>query len=584
MEVRILLSAMVLDVDSLPWIDVDQVPTDEVTDQSGLEFTKDGSAVSDSSDEVIAWDPLSWDSSDCFMYCMIDPMFTQDPSEIPVDGEVFEDNGVPIEVWNPSWAYRTLTAFVGAADEQLVVDPDVVDSYVGWDDGFGSGVAPYGFVPELMTCDFALNDFDGNGVMDDIAIEVPPPDSPDDFVLYPYDFAVDWGADGLGCGMAPDGFVVGETVTDSFDGEGVPVDFWMYSMNVLPLDASSEFIDTIGTDADGNAVESEIGPVRYLGGPTYRGGDQVVDEVSDDFVMYPFDFVNELGQDGSEIVDDNGLPVEGWDPSWAYRTLTMTVGEGEEPLAEEPFSGWEDGLGCGVAPEGFVVGETVTDEFAGEEVPVEFVMYQLDPLSMEENSEIVDTTVTDADGNPVESEIGPVRYLGGPVYRGGDEIVDEMSDDFVVYPFDPLPIEDNGEVVDGGEVSPHVIFYSFNSAAGGGAAEGEADQLAVDTTSVLDMVTVTWNSGNEVDPRGLAQLFAATNQTASGNQSTGLVSGTNGFVATSTGVSGEFDLDRSTSENADDSSIATSLSSELSDSTIDGVFVHFDSLFDSEWS
>ncbi len=274
MEVRILLSATVMDADSSPLADVDWTPTDGVADQEGLEVTKDDAAFIDGNDNDA---PIKGVADDAL--------------GIPVDGELPEENGLPTEGWDPSWAYRTLTVFVSEGDEQ-VVEPD----FVGWEDGLGCGIAPDGFV----SGDLALDDFNGGG-QPDIAMEVPRPESPDDFLLYPFDFVIEFGADGLGCGVAPDGFVPGDMTSNDFGGDGEPVDFVMYAFDPLPLDENPEIVDGMGTDADGNADEFDIGPVRYLGGPEYRGGNEGIYVVSDDFVLNPNDplFI----EDGGEIID-----------------------------------------------------------------------------------------------------------------------------------------------------------------------------------------------------------------------------------------------------------------------------------------
>jgi hypothetical protein len=73
------------------------------------------------------------------------------------------------------------------------------------------------------------------------------------------------------------------------------------------------------------------------------------------------------------IASEDTPPVDGWDPSWLYRTVGAPVDRptgleshpdefvmnADDPLPLDQLG--EDGLGCGVAPEGFVEGDVPVD-------------------------------------------------------------------------------------------------------------------------------------------------------------------------------------------------------------------------------
>ena len=123
-------------------------------------------------------------------------------------------------------------------------------------------------------------------------------------------------------------------------------------------------------------------------------------------------------------------------------------------------------MGCGVAPDGFVPGDVPSNDFDGDGLPDDFVMYPFDPLPLK-----------DGLGEPVD-----VIYFGGMNLEPEDgEVavnVDEPAsypNDEVYYTFDPKTLDDaSGEpvdVVEDGELvpirtlessdfDPSVIFYT----------------------------------------------------------------------------------------------------------------------------
>ena len=401
--------------------------------------------------------------------------------------------------------------------------------------------------------------------------------------------------------------------------------------------------------------------------------------------------IDDITADALGIPVDDGVAVitEGWDPSWAYRSLTMSVGEGDASIAVEPFAGWEegldgiaphgsvlvdcatsdfsadgmpvdaamvvpvpdspdgfdpmlpflfgedslgggvvsdglvlgemptgdfnadgvpvdvamgmsgsdspdgfdpllpfvfgeDGLGCGIAPDGFVPDDGATGDFNTDGVPVDFVVNHFGLLSPGMQSEADDATESNVDGNPDEFDIGPVRYLGGPVYRGGNESIDEVSNDFVLNLNDPLAIEVGGEVVDGEADSPNVIFYSFNAAAGAGS---DAAPPEVDPATVSENVDTSILSGNNAGPSdltGTGLLLADANQTIRVALPTNDPNGNDvGLIPNPTEVSGESDVDPLTQETSADSYVATSLPEGLADTAVVDVAAHVDSRVDA---
>ena len=186
---------------------------------------------------------------------------------------------------------------------------------------------------------------------------------------------------------------------------------------------------------------------------------------------------------GEEVNFEDAPPIEGWDPSWLYRTLTSVEGDGSQEIIVDEGTGWEDGLGCGVAPDGFVPGDLAPNDFDGDGVPDEFEMYAFDPLPVDEYQDV-----------PVD-----VIYFGGLYFEPVDgEVAVEVDKpaadpgDEVEYLFDQVELEDvSGEpvdVVEDGELvpirtiessdfDPAVIFYS--AAAGGGELQRTNDDGGV---------------------------------------------------------------------------------------------------------
>ncbi len=201
--------------------------------------------------------------------------------------------------------------------------------------------------------------------------------------------------------------------------------------------------------------------------------------------------------DGEEVTIDDSViyenlpPVEGWDPSWVYRTLTPGEGDGSEEIIVDEGTGPEDGLGCGVSPDGFVPGDLAPNDFDGEVVPEPLeddpgkpvdviimncgvfepgdeIIYMLDPMEL-----------GDISGGPVKvvsGDDGGLEPVDGEVAVEVEEPAsDPNENEEVHYALDPLPLDDaSGEPVDvvaDGELIPihtlessdfdsSVIFYT----------------------------------------------------------------------------------------------------------------------------
>ncbi|MBC7966942.1 MAG: hypothetical protein H7Z17_13570 [Fuerstia sp.] len=158
----------------------------------------------------------------------------------------------------------------------------------------------------------------------------------------------------------------------------------------------------------------------------------------------------EKGVVDDSVVDQNLPPVEGWDPSWLYRTLTPGEGDGSEEIIVDQGTGWEDGLGCGVSPDGFVPGDVPSNDFDGNEMPDDFVINAFDPLPLEDDP-----------GKPVDFIIdndGVLEPVDGEVAVEVDAPLSDPNQEEVHYAFDPLPLDDVvGEpidVVEDGELIP----------------------------------------------------------------------------------------------------------------------------------
>lgn len=114
--------------------------------------------------------------------------------------------------------------------------------------------------------------------------------------------------------------------------------------------------------------------------------------------------------DGEKLLVEDELsfedtpPIDGWDPSWLYRTLTSVASDGSEEIIIDQGTGWEDGLGFGVASDGFVPGDLTPNNLDGDGVPDDFVKSAVDPLPLDEVS-----------GEPVDvvedGELLPIRTL-----------------------------------------------------------------------------------------------------------------------------------------------------------------------------
>ena len=220
-----------------------------------------------------------------------------------------------------------------------------------------------------------------------------------------------------------------------------------------------------------------------------------------------------------KVLFEDAPPTEGWDPSWVYRTLTP--GEGSEEIIVDQGTDWEDGLGCGVAPDGFVPGDVPSNDFDGDGLPDDFVMYPFDPLPLK-----------DGLGEPVD-----VIYFGGINLEPEDgEVavnVDEPAsypNDEVYYTFDPETLDDaSGEpvdVVEDGELVPIRTFESsdfdpsviFYTAAPGGVEV----QRTNDAGNVEEELAVAATVAIPARPSASNSLFNAN----SGRSSVGIPAGT----------------------------------------------------------
>jgi hypothetical protein len=358
-----------------------------------------------------------------------DFVFVADDSVVTdavTDGDVVELEGevsvYELEDFDPSWVIRgcgTVFEETASPDEGFVkyaFDPLPLDDVElsdpiwcdftgleGVEDGLGCGVA---------------EDF----VLDDVVSDEPVVD--DSFVMYGFDPVaigdselIDpiWcdfgGLDGLGCGVAVEGFVDGEIVVEetpdkllegdsevsvyelegfdpswAFRGgvvadETVPLDdsFVMYPFDpVAPGDL--EFLEPIWCDFGGMegwedglgcgvSIDGYVPPGELIDGEIVDvpvdGEEQVVEVLgTDDFENVP---IRWSVSGGGEIEADGGggMVFNAFDP--------LPSDDAEIPeLVVCDFGvilGWEDGLGCGVSIDGYVPpGETgeVVENFEGE--------------------------------------------------------------------------------------------------------------------------------------------------------------------------------------------------------------------------
>ena len=303
-----------------------------------------------------------------------------------------------------------------------------------------------------------------------------------------------------------------------------------------------------------------------------------------------------------QMSDSSGV----FEPSWTYRTLTATGGDGvTDNVALDvtpPASPDQSDPGSGIVPDGFVVGDPVPYDFNGDGIPVEPVVCYFSLLNMDGNPDVVDTNATDANDNPVERPIGPIQYFGPQSLGDGDNVGD-LPVDFVLNAYDPLPSGDNGGIVDVGGTggaddvafrndaavtpdgegdSPNIIFYSFNSGTPIEAAPANIDAPSdVAFPLNVDPATVSVVNSGEADPRSLWLLFAAPNQATpsgtQGDQTGDDQSGTGLDVASNASVGGESDADPLKQKTGTDSLIARSSLDGLADTAVDEVFTHLDS-------
>lgn len=137
---------------------------------------------------------------------------------------------------------------------------------------------------------------------------------------------------------------------------------------------------------------------------------EVVDEGSCVKVNIFHSLSPEANEEGL-IVDDmvaweDMPPDEDWDPSWLYRLLTSVSDVGNEGFILDLATGWEEGLGCGVAPEGFESGEVTFNEFEGngDQPQDDFVLHLSDPLPIDDTPGEPEDVVDDG-------ELVPIRTL-----------------------------------------------------------------------------------------------------------------------------------------------------------------------------
>lgn len=190
---------------------------------------------------------------------------------------------------------------------------------------------------------------------------------------------------------------------------------------------------------DGEVTEEDLGEDVTV---TSDDSGVVVDDSEVKITIYHS--LNPDATDDNSVIEelvaiDDQPPVDGWDPSWLYRSLAGSP-EGslddevniddimlEEQIPVDQLG--EDGLGCGVSPEGFVPGESIDSD--GDGLPEDFVMYPFDPIPVDQLGE---------DG--LGCGISPEGFVPG---ESVDSDGDGFPDDFVMYPYDPIPVDQLGE-------------------------------------------------------------------------------------------------------------------------------------------
>lgn len=289
-------------------------------------------------------------------------------------------------------------------------------------------------------------------------------------------------------------------VDDEVGFEDVPTEDWD------PSWAYRSFVTVAGEEADGSVElvdDADVSPNIYF---SLNPDDAVIegevlsgDESAD----------SEKAAIDESVIFEDMPPIEGWDPSWLYRTFGSVAGDGSEEIIVDQGTGWEDGLGFGFAPDGFVPGDLTPIDLDGDGVPDDFVMYAFDPLPLEDGS-----------GEPVD-----VIYFGGLNLEPVDgevavEVDKPASDpnDEIDYTFDPLSFDDAaGEPVDvvddvelvpirtleSSDYDPTVIFYS---AAGGVELQRTNDYGSVQEETAAALIVAI-----PVRPSASTSLFNADN-------------------------------------------------------------------------
>ena len=286
------------------------------------------------------------------------------------------------------------------------------------------------------------------------------------------------------------------------------------------------------------------------------------------FSLNPYDAVidDEALSDGEEVAFDQSIsfedtpPIEGWDPSWLYRTLTSVEGDVSEEIIVDQGTGLEDGSGNETTPDGSTPVDMALKDFDGDGVPDEFEMYSSDPVPVEDfyyggyyedyyyGGSYEDSSYGGSYFEPVYGEVAvefdtPASDLSDPppsedsqgepvevIYFGGldcepvdGEVAVEVDkpasdpNDEVVSLYDNLELEDvSGEpvdVVEDGELEPirtlessdfdpAVIFYSA-------AAGGVELQRTNNSDGVHEETTAATTVAIPIRPNASNSLFSA---------------------------------------------------------------------------
>jgi hypothetical protein len=304
----------------------------------------------------------------------------------------------------------------------------------------------------------------------------------------------------------------------------------------MPIDGELVY----GTIEDGGDVSIEgWDPAWAYRTLAYNAGEEGVEgELVDPPVLYSAfeDFVPVDGEMFSSSGDETTLPElikDGeLDPSWLYRNAIAdgalvvdqsVVEDGvivEDELVDSDGNGIPDALDCGIAvKEGDAVAFYDQADTDGNGEPDDVVMYAIDPIAEET---VVDV---DADGNPVDAVVDPVRYLGGPQFRGAVET--KTTDDGEESPVDVAmssneePVAVEGEVTEVGpfavdansetnDLPLDVMFFSMNSVGG---SEVQRTLESIETPVVVNSAPAVISTSlfqSQLDLSSVGTLIAAS--------------------------------------------------------------------------